>query len=427
MTRVVLVRHAQSSWNVRGLIQGRSDHSVLSEQGQEQALATAQFLRDLPFDSAWSSPLMRARQTTQAIVAAHPGLTIQTSPLLQEIHLPAWEGLTMAQVAERFPEQHRHWQETPEQLELDHRHPVVDLWEQASHFWQELLTHEQGKSILIVGHNGINKALLATALGLPPSHYTALLQSNGGVSVLNFDASGYAQLESMNLTAHTGQVLPAYKRAARLLLVRHGETDWNREERFQGQIDVPLNAQGQLQAERVAEFLQQVPIERAFSSPLLRPKATALQILGYHPQVELQLVPDLQEICHGQWEGKFRAEVEALFPGMLDQWSKTPHQVQMPEGENLAQVWERSLATWRGIVEQTKAVSLVVAHDAINKAVISGTLGLGPEEFWRFRQGNGSVTVIDYPQGVHGQARLSAMNITSHLGGVLDCTAAGAL
>ena len=71
---------------------------------------------------------------------------------------------------------------------------------------------------------------------------------------------------------------------------------------------------------------------------------------------------------------------------------------------------------------------LVVAHDAVNKSILCHVTGLGPEAFWQFKQGNGAVSVIDYPDGVGSEPMLSAANITTHLSGNLfDTTAAGAL
>jgi broad specificity phosphatase PhoE len=133
------------------------------------------------------------------------------------------------------------------------------------------------------------------------------------------------------------------------------------------------------------------------------------------------------------WEGKLESEIEAEFPGELQRWQATPEAVQMPEGENLQQVWDRAIAAWHAIVETAAASDspqtvMVVAHDAINKAILCHVVGLGPENFWNFKQGNGAVSVIDYPKGPAGQPVLQAMNITTHLaGGVLDQTAAGAL
>jgi probable phosphoglycerate mutase len=135
-----------------------------------------------------------------------------------------------------------------------------------------------------------------------------------------------------------------------LLLVRHGETEWNRQKRFQGNIDVPLNDTGRQQAQRAAEFLQPIPIDFVVSSPMLRPKETAEIILKYHPEVQLELQDELREISHGLWEGKLEAEIEQAFPGELQQWQEAPETVQMPEGENLQQVWERSIAAWRSLV-----------------------------------------------------------------------------
>ena len=79
---------------------------------------------------------------------------------------------------------------------------------------------------------------------------------------------------------------------------------------------------------------------------MARPKETAEIILQHHPDVELQLESEFCEISHGLWEGKFEAEIEQLYPGLLEQWKTKPETVQMPEGENLQQVWERSVADW---------------------------------------------------------------------------------
>jgi probable phosphoglycerate mutase len=126
------------------------------------------------------------------------------------------------------------------------------------------------------------------------------------------------------------------------------------------------------------------------------------------------------------------AEIEQEFPGELERWQQSPETVQMPEGENLQQVWERAIAAWNSIVQTATnrpepGITMVVAHDAINKAILCYVLGLGPESFWNFKQGNGAVSVIDY-NGPNSQPVMTAMNITAHLsGGILDKTAAGAL
>ncbi|NEO34763.1 MAG: histidine phosphatase family protein, partial [Symploca sp. SIO3C6] len=223
----------------------------------------------------------------------------------------------------------------------------------------------------------------------------------------------------------------------RLLLVRHGETDWNRDGRFQGQIDVPLNDNGRRQAKQCSDFLASVTIDRAMTSSMLRPKETAEIILQQHPGVKLQTTQQLWEISHGLWEGKLQTEIEEEYADELAQWQTHPHTVQMPEGENLDDVWRRAKDGWQEVLTAATAeedgstepvVMLVVAHDAINKALLCQLVGWGTEEFWKFKQGNGAVSVIDYPNGIDGKPILQSMNITTFFGaGVLDKTAAGAL
>jgi broad specificity phosphatase PhoE len=451
-TRVIVVRHGKSSYNLERRIQGRLDLSILTDQGRETARLVADALQGIPFDGIYCSPLQRAKETAtiiQSILNSDPAAPpLQPSDNLIEIDLPLWEGMLRQEAIDKFPEDYQCWQERPHEFRMvladeagsrDH-FPVLAVYEQASRFWQELLTCHSGGTVLIVAHNGINRALISTALQLSPAYYHSIQQSNCGISVLNFaDVAGTPtrlspiQLESMNLTSHAGEKFPSLRdghQGVRLLLVRHGETEWNRQGRFQGQIDVPLNDNGRAQARKAGEFLKDIQIDFAVSSSMLRPKETAELILEHHPQVELKLSDQMREISHGLWEGKFETEIEQEYPGLLQQWKDAPETVQMPEGENLQQVWERAIAAWRSIVEtaQPGTTGLVVGHDAINKAILCHLFNLSPEHFWTFKQGNGGVTVIDYPKGANGLPVLQAMNITTHLSGsVLDKTAAGAL
>ncbi|MDB9510167.1 histidine phosphatase family protein [Kamptonema animale CS-326] len=450
-TRVILVRHGQSSFNKERRIQGRLDKSVLTEKGCTAATQVGAMLGSIAFESAYCSPLQRAKQTAEIILSSIKNPPpLQATNQLMEIDLPLWEGMLRSEVLEKFPENYRCWQEQSDKFcmavlsnESEVQHfPVLAIFENARHFWQDVLPRHSGGTILVVAHNGINRALIGSAIGIPPAYYHSIQQSNCGITVLNFPSllatssevggdMGAVQLESMNLTSHVGEIFPKPReghRGPRLLLVRHGETDWNKAGKFQGQIDVPLNDNGREQSRRAAEFLKEVKLDFAISSSMLRPKETAEIILQHHPEVELQLNNELREISHGLWEGKFESEIEQSYPGLLDEWKTAPQNVQMPEGENLQEVWERAIVAWKNIVASASGTGIVVAHDAINKAILCHLFGLEPEHFWKFKQGNGAVTVIDYPNGPEGLPVLQAMNITTHLsGGILDKTAAGAL
>lgn len=447
-TRVIIVRHGQSSYNALKMIQGRCDESVLTEKGTADAHQVGAALSSLRFDAVYSSPLQRAKTTAEVILPYLPGSPELLTPTsLLEIDLPLWEKLHKEAVKDKFSEDYRCWKERPHEFcmtiptaEGTKEHfPVLALYEQAKQFWQEILPRHSGGTILIVAHNGINRCLLASALGISPALYHSIQQSNCGINVLNF-VGGWGelvQLESLNQTSHMGDALPTPRegnRGLRLLLVRHGETEWNRVARFQGGIDVPLNENGRKQAQQAAEFLKDIPIDFAVSSPMLRPKETAELILKNHPNIKLELQEKLKEINHGLWEGKLESEIKQEYADLLHQWQIAPETVQMPEGENLQQVWDRAIACWDAIIEAAGVsdtelkTGLVVAHDAINKVILCHVLGLSPASIWSIKQGNGAVTVIDYPHGLKKPPILQAMNITTHLsGGVLDQTAAGAL
>ncbi len=180
----------------------------------------------------------------------------------------------------------------------------------------------------------------------------------------------------------------------RLFVVRHGETDWNVEGRFQGRRDIPLNAKGREQARLLSEALKDVPFNRLWSSPLSRAFDTAGAIAALQGRtVEVQ--QGLTEISHGQWEGLRSDEVERRWPGDLTRWHETPHALTMPEGECLLDVQNRALQAVEAIAGSGGDQVLVAAHDAVIKVLLCAWLEMPLRCFWRFQLGNGSITVAE--------------------------------
>lgn len=181
----------------------------------------------------------------------------------------------------------------------------------------------------------------------------------------------------------------------RVLLVRHGETPWNAEGRYQGQIDIPLSATGEQQAQLLQQRLLSVPIDRAVASPLQRARATAQIALGERAGL-LSLDAGLGEIAHGTWEGKLASEIDADDPERFRAWREAPHTVQMPGGESLTQVFERVWPAFARAVEGLRAdqTALVVAHDAVNRLILCKLLGLPFAQLWRFRQAPATMNQI---------------------------------
>ncbi len=442
-TRVLLLRHGLSTYNVQGRIQGRDDDSTLTAAGAAMARRTGEALDGIHLDAVLSSPLRRAAHTAALVGDARSGATpaIAHDDDLLEVDLEPWSGRSLQQVMERWPQEERIWRAHPEQFTLQRAdgssyQPICELHQQARRFWRRLCQHHQGKTVLVVAHNAILRCVVLAALGLGPERFARLRLNNCALSVLNVQEAGgngaaTVQVESFNSTVHLDSVVTGPQRGGRILLLRHGETDWNRQSRFQGQIDVPLNATGRQQAQQAAAFLRQTPIKRAYSSPMARPRETAELVLEHHAHVPL--IPDqgLLEIGHGLWEGKLEEEIQARWPQLLATWKAAPHQVVMPGpgGETIQQVSRRAVAAMERIALDLVDgdTALVVAHDAVNKAILCHLLGLSPAHIWSVKQGNGGVSVIDYPEGGSGAAIVYSLNLTGHLGGVLDETAAGAL
>lgn len=135
----------------------------------------------------------------------------------------------------------------------------------------------------------------------------------------------------------------------RLILIRHGETDWNVEGRYQGQADPPLNAQGLDQAHLLAEALADVELQVLYSSTLGRARQTA-QVLTETLGLTLHLEPRLMEIHQGDWQGRLRADIGARYPDLFRRWETEPWDVTPPGGEHLRQVQARVYAAVDDIV-----------------------------------------------------------------------------
>ncbi|ACF50513.1 histidine phosphatase family protein [Stenotrophomonas maltophilia] len=183
----------------------------------------------------------------------------------------------------------------------------------------------------------------------------------------------------------------------RILLARHGETPWNAEGRYQGQIDIPLSPIGEAQAQALGARLASVDITRAVASPLSRAQRTAQLALGAVRADMLLTEPELQEIAHGEWEGLLASEINEKDPSRLQAWREEPDTVLMPGGESLRLVLERS---WRGLARATEGLGehdtlLVVAHDAVNRVILCKVLGLPISRLWTFRQAPTTLNLLE--------------------------------
>lgn len=179
-----------------------------------------------------------------------------------------------------------------------------------------------------------------------------------------------------------------------VLLVRHGETPWNREGRYQGRTDIPLSTDGVAQVQRLGERLRGVSITRAIASPLTRAKTTAQAIFAG----DLELDEGLLEISHGQWEGKLASEVELSHAEMFGVWRTAPGRDALagPGAETLGDVEARAWPVLERLAAGLGAndTGLIVAHDAVNRVLLCRVLGLPLERVWKFRQAPAALNIL---------------------------------
>jgi broad specificity phosphatase PhoE len=173
----------------------------------------------------------------------------------------------------------------------------------------------------------------------------------------------------------------------RLILIRHGETEWNVIGRYQGQADPPLNARGMDQAYQLVDAIRGAGLDVLVSSPLQRTKQTA-QVLAEALNVPLHLEPRLMEIHQGDWQERLRAEIVELYPDLFRRWETEPWQVTPPGGESLQQVQARVYAAVDDLLTQHQGCSIGLVIHRIPIALIKMRYqGLAPD----------SVRTLDLP------------------------------
>ena len=183
-----------------------------------------------------------------------------------------------------------------------------------------------------------------------------------------------------------------------ILLVRHGETEWNVAEVFRGRIDVPLNDAGTRQAELLAEYLEGVRIEAIYSSVLKRAWQTA-EAIARHQSLEINVLSELIDFDFGEWQGLSRQEVEERFPEEYTDWLSHPERMKTTGGENLEQVRERSVRAVDEVIKAHHGTIALVSHRVVHKVLICALLGLDNSHFWNIKLDTCGITTFAYERG----------------------------
>lgn len=183
----------------------------------------------------------------------------------------------------------------------------------------------------------------------------------------------------------------------RLIVVRHAEPD-GMQGRIYGRLDPALSPMGRAHAERVAAWLQPVPLDAVYASPLRRARETA-GFLVRERGIELAIHPGFVDIDFGEWEGSRFDELERSDPELYRSWMTQPTRTRFPGGENFEELKARVLAAVAEIRREVESAA-VVAHAGVNLAILGDALGIPDDAIFRLDQPLAAVSVVDWIENV---------------------------
>jgi phosphoserine phosphatase len=202
VTRIYLLRHGATALNraVPYRLQGRWSDSPLDEAGREQARRASLALRVLTIRAAYSSPLLRAAETARIVAEPH-GIDVTLIDGLVEADLGRWEGLTWDEAQSQDPEWHARFHERPGTTPYPDGESFADTGARASAALSAIARAHAGERVIVVGHNVLNRAVLAEPLGLSIEQARSIRQENCGINVLEHDGTKI-KIVSLNECIH---------------------------------------------------------------------------------------------------------------------------------------------------------------------------------------------------------------------------------
>ncbi len=180
-----------------------------------------------------------------------------------------------------------------------------------------------------------------------------------------------------------------------IIIIRHGETEWNVAEIFRGRMDIELNETGIKQAKLLAGYMSKMKINAIYSSPLKRALKTA-EIVAEPHKLEVNIAPDLIDFDYGEWQGLSHQEVKDKHKELYATWVSHPEQVRIPAGESLDEVRKRAVKLINSIIAKYSGAVVLISHRVVNKVLICALLGLDDSHFWNIKQDVCGITTFTY-------------------------------
>jgi alpha-ribazole phosphatase len=194
------------------------------------------------------------------------------------------------------------------------------------------------------------------------------------------------------------------------MLVRHGETDWNRQKIYSGSKDIDLNSTGRRQAQKLKQRLKQEKFEKIYSSDLKRARNFSLLALKKDIPEEL---PELREINFGSFEGFSYKDLMTRYPEIYKNWLNNPLATKIPNGESLIDFSQRVKKALNKILQaNSKGLIAVFTHSGPIRIILSDILKIELKDIWELKQNNASISIIEFQDG---KGKVISQNDTSYL------------
>ncbi len=185
MTRIFLVRHGQTAWNVGEIFRGRAD-VPLDETGLKEADLAGEALKDETIHAIYSSPLKRSVQTAEGI-AKYQNLPVQTLEAIIDISYGEWEGKENAEVKQKYPDLYKLWLTEPHKVRFPGGETLDEVRTRTMSAIEKLVKKHQDESIVLVAHRVPNKVISCAVLGLDNSHFWRIKQDTASTNLFIYD------------------------------------------------------------------------------------------------------------------------------------------------------------------------------------------------------------------------------------------------